>query len=221
MSLIEQYEQQYSALIGEITANIGRINIYNTSGARKELGTKIDASLAEAEELLEQIGLEIRDQDPAARNILNNKYKCYQAELKRLADDFKKTKDIARQGTAFDLIDDNDDVVISDDQKQRLLDNSERIERTGNRLTEGYRIVLETEQIGNQVLQDLHHQRETIENTRSKIRETNADLGRSSRTLNSIMMRALREKCILYGVGVIFLIIVTISIYFSISSSKN
>lgn len=214
MSLIKDYEQQYAALTAEITAQIGRLVIF--SGAeRRELNSKIDSNLAEAQDLLEQIGLEIRELEPSARTTWTNKQNCCQAELKRLQSDYKNAQEKAL--SSYDSLDDFEDIGIRDEQKQRLLNNSEMIERTGNKLTEGYRVILETEQIGTQVLQDLHHQRESIQNTRAKLRETNADLGRSSRVLNSMVMRALREKAVLYGVGVFFILIVTLSIYFSVS----
>lgn len=116
---------------------------------------------------------------------------------------------------------DFDDVSIQDDQRQRLLENTERLERTGNRLTQGYRLALETEQMGTQVLQDLHHQRETIQSTRTRLRETNADIGLSSRILNSMWMRGIRDKFILYIVGGVFVIVVLVSIYLSMGGSSN
>lgn len=217
MTLIDHYEQQYAALIAEITALIGRLNVF--SGAeRRELCAKIDGSLTEASELLEQIGLEIRDLNPSVRPGFNSKLNCYQVELKRLQSEYKTIKEQTRNHSSLEITDDFDDISIRDDQKQRLLENSERIERTGNRLNDGYRIAVETEELGAQVLQDLHHQRETIQNARSRLRETNADLGRSSRVLNSMIMRVLREKAVLYGVGGFFVVAVVISIYLSISS---
>ena len=161
---------------------------------------------------------------------------CAQVELKRLQKDYANTKDKSRANTnnrqletTIDLgavgdgyyADDDDDVSISLDQRARLLDNSERIERTGNRLMDGYRVALETEQLGAEVLGDLHHQRETLQSARSRMRETNAELGRASRTLNSMMLRALREKAVLYVVGVCFVLAVGFSIYLSFSSSPS
>lgn len=114
-----------------------------------------------------------------------------------------------------------DDLSMQDDQRQRLLENTERIERTGSRLTQGYRLALETEQMGAQVLQDLHQQRETIHNTRNRLRETNADIGLSSRVLNSIWVRGIRDKFILYIVGTVFVIVILVSLYFSIAGSGS
>ncbi|KAH8370077.1 hypothetical protein KR093_002120 [Drosophila rubida] len=230
MSLLEQYEQQYAALIAEITAHIGRLQQQSTS-ERNELCNKIDASLSEAQELLEQMGLEVRELNPAQRSSFNGKLQVAQAELKRLQTEYKQTKDKARSQssaayTTLDLSgsgsgDYYEDVSISNDQRQRLLDNSERIERTGNRLTEGYRVAIETEALGAQVLNDLHHQRETLQGARARLRETNAELGRASRTLNTMMLRALREKVVLYGVGVCFVVAVGVSLYLTFAPSTS
>ncbi|XP_017864242.1 PREDICTED: vesicle transport through interaction with t-SNAREs homolog 1A isoform X1 [Drosophila arizonae] len=227
MSLLEQYEQQYAALIAEITAHIGRLQ-QNTTAERNELCTKIDASLSEAQELLEQMGLEVRELNPLQRSNFNNKIQVAQAELKRLQGEYKQTKDRLRSQansfTTLDLAGSGDyyeDVAISNDQRQRLLENSERIERTGNRLNEGYRVAIETEALGAQVLNDLHHQRETLQGARARLRETNADLGRASRTLNSMMLRALREKVVLYGVGICFVVAVGVSLYLTFAPSST
>ncbi|XP_017864243.1 PREDICTED: vesicle transport through interaction with t-SNAREs homolog 1A isoform X2 [Drosophila arizonae] len=226
MSLLEQYEQQYAALIAEITAHIGRLQQNTTE--RNELCTKIDASLSEAQELLEQMGLEVRELNPLQRSNFNNKIQVAQAELKRLQGEYKQTKDRLRSQansfTTLDLAGSGDyyeDVAISNDQRQRLLENSERIERTGNRLNEGYRVAIETEALGAQVLNDLHHQRETLQGARARLRETNADLGRASRTLNSMMLRALREKVVLYGVGICFVVAVGVSLYLTFAPSST
>ncbi|EDW18060.1 vesicle transport through interaction with t-SNAREs homolog 1A isoform X2 [Drosophila mojavensis] len=226
MSLLEQYEQQYAALIAEITAHIGRLQQNATE--RNELCTKIDGSLSEAQELLEQMGLEVRELNPLQRSNFNNKIQVAQAELKRLQGEYKQTKDRLRSQansfTTLDLAGGGDyyeDVAISNDQRQRLLENSERIERTGNRLNEGYRVAIETEALGAQVLNDLHHQRETLQGARARLRETNADLGRASRTLNSMMLRALREKVVLYGVGICFVVAVGVSLYLTFAPSST
>uniref|UniRef100_A0A1B0FR69 t-SNARE coiled-coil homology domain-containing protein n=2 Tax=Glossina morsitans morsitans TaxID=37546 RepID=A0A1B0FR69_GLOMM len=227
MSLLEQYEQQYATLIAEITIQIGQIALVSE---RKELYAKIDGGLVEAQELLEQMGLEIRELSSIQRSTATSKLNCAQVELKRLQNEYKKAREDylkSRKAQAInvaigdDYEDYYEDVSMSHDQRQRLLDNSERTERTGNRLQEGYRVALETETLGAQVLGDLHHQRETIQSSRARLRETNAELGRASRTLNSMWMRAMRQKVILYTVGGFFVVAVVVSIYLTFSSSAR
>ena len=55
------------------------------------------------------------------------------------------------------------------DQKQRLIDNSEKLERSSKRLEVGYRVAVETEEIGSRIMTDLNQQKETIQRTRSRV----------------------------------------------------
>jgi len=143
--------------------------------------------------------------------------KSYQAELRRLEEDYNKSKIKPNPLLVDDSSSIDDfDIGVSEDQKRRLLDNSERLERTGNRLEEGYRIAVETEEIGTHVLQNLSTQRESIQRSRNRLRETNADLGRSSRLMNTMIMRSIRDKFVLYIIGVVFIVAVSLTIYFSI-----
>lgn len=113
--------------------------------------------------------LEVRGTSGTQRRRLGGRVESHRAELKRLTREFqtaKKPKD--------DIVDMSGEESwenggITEDQKKQLLDSSERIERTGRTLQNGYRMVLETEEIGSQVLKDLHDQRETIQRGRSRV----------------------------------------------------
>lgn len=163
------------------------------------------------------MGLEIQDVDSTTKASLVSRLNCYQAELKRLAQEFQN----AKNETQIQMYDssDFDELTtsgISSQQQQRLLDNSERIERTGNRLADGYRTILETEQIGASVLQDLSSQRETLQKSRSRLREANEDLRQSSRIMNSMIMRSLRERAVLFGVVTVFIVVVCSTFYYAV-----
>lgn len=115
---------------------------------------------------LEQFGLEIRDAPAGQIPSLRNRHNCYLAELKRLQSDFDRQRLTEFQETNHD---DFDEIGFQDQSKQRLLDNSERLERTGKQLNEGYKIIIETEQVANQTLRDLSEQRETIQRARGRV----------------------------------------------------
>lgn len=159
--------------------------------------------------------LEAREVDSSKRQRCRTKIDCYRAELKRLTLDYIKARSLRQGALGYESAGEYEDVRIAVDQKQRLLDNSERVERTGKRIEDGYRVVLETQEIGNQVLQNLGEQRETIQRARNRLRDTNEDLGRSSRLLNSMVMRAIQQKVVLFTIGACFLIAVCLAIYLS------
>lgn len=238
MGLLEDYEKQYSILTAEVTSNIGRLNIALSPGmrpagafqqyvliyflyfldVRRNLIIEINRGIDESQEILEQIGLEISQNYDAPENVKtsqNTRLRSYKAELSRLEDEYNKTKS---KTTVLNSLDDSslEDFDITEDQKRSLLDNSERIERTGHNIEHAYRVAVETEEIGAHVLLNLSSQRESIQRTRNRLRETNADLGRSARVMNSMIMRSLRDKFALYLVGVVFFAGVTLTLYFTL-----
>lgn len=58
---------------------------------------------------------------------------------------------------------------INREQQQRLLDTTEEIEQTGKHLANGYRIAIETEELGSKMLNDLHAQKETIQSSLNRV----------------------------------------------------
>lgn len=62
-----------------------------------------------------------------------------------------------------------DDPHYSEDQRTRLLENTERLDRSSKRLEDGYKMTLETQQIGNEIMDDLARDRETIVRARERV----------------------------------------------------
>lgn len=60
-------------------------------------------------------------------------------------------------------------IQVSMDQRQRLAMSTERLNQSSDRITESRRTVLETEEIGVSILQDLHQQRETLLHSHNKV----------------------------------------------------
>lgn len=112
--------------------------------------------------------LEVRGMNGTARDRLRGRVESHRAELKRLTHEFQLAKR-PRDDVTEITIEESWDTNVMEDQRKRLLDSSERIERTGRTLQNGYRMALETEEIGSQVLKDLHEQRETIQRGRGRV----------------------------------------------------
>ncbi|XP_046610874.1 vesicle transport through interaction with t-SNAREs homolog 1A [Neodiprion virginianus] len=216
-TLVDNYEQQYAVLTADITAKISRIAIVN-SGEKRALVQDVDRQVEEAQELLEQMELEVRGMSGAARDRLRGRVESHRAELKRLNQEFQSAKRPKDDGGAEGGRDESWDTSITIDQRQRLLDNSDRIERTGRNLQNGYRMVLESEEVGSQVLKDLHDQRETIQRTRGRLRETDAELGRGSRLLSGMIFRAVQQRIALAIVALVLTIVACFVVYYSFKS---
>ncbi|XP_061719035.1 vesicle transport through interaction with t-SNAREs homolog 1A [Cydia pomonella] len=205
-TLIQSYEQQYSVLTADITSKIGRLKLGHEDN-RDQLTREIQANFEEANDLLEQLELE-------SRGSAGSRVAAYRAELQRVRDEYRS---VTNNAGGYTDGEENFDDWTSNDQRQKLLDNTERLERTGKTLTEGYRVVLETEQIGAAVLQDLSLQRETIERSRGRLRETDEQLNRSSRLMNSMIMRALQDRFVLVMVFLVLGVLLCVSLYFYVT----
>ncbi|GFV44680.1 vesicle transport through interaction with t-SNAREs homolog 1A [Trichonephila clavipes] len=212
-SLMESFEQQYAALTAEITSKTSRLN--NLSGVeRKMMISQLDRQMEEAHELLEQMDLEVKGMPPASRQKYQIRLKSYVAELHLLDKEMKARISPRDENSLRDELFEGD--YVKDDQKQRLLDNTERLESSSRQLEGGYKLAVEAEQIGSQILTDLSSQRETIKKSKSRVQETNYDLGRSSRIVNGMIRGIKQQKMVLYAVAAVMLLTIVLAIYFTV-----
>ncbi|XP_061765701.1 vesicle transport through interaction with t-SNAREs homolog 1A isoform X3 [Nerophis ophidion] len=189
----EAYEQDFGTLTAELTNKIGRIP--KLSGEEKtQLVLNVDKQLEEVRELLEQMDLEVREIPVQSRAMYNSHLKSYKQEVDKLEKDFKRSRIAYSDEVRNDLL--GDDASSSESQliklreeRAHLLDNTERLERSSRRLEAGYQIAVETEQVGQEILANLNTDREKIQRARERLRETDANLGKSSRILTGMLRR--------------------------------
>ncbi|XP_070976617.1 vesicle transport through interaction with t-SNAREs homolog 1A-like isoform X2 [Oncorhynchus clarkii lewisi] len=135
----EAYEQDFGTLTAEITNKIGRIP--KLGGKEKtQLVLNVDKQLEEVRELMEQMDLEVREIPIQCRGMYQSRLKSYKGEMEKLEKDFRA----------------------------HLLDNTEKLERSSRRLEAGYQIAVETEQVCQEILANLHSDREKIQRSRDR-----------------------------------------------------
>ncbi|XP_029703329.1 vesicle transport through interaction with t-SNAREs homolog 1A isoform X6 [Takifugu rubripes] len=183
----EAYEQDFGTITAEITNKIGRIP--KLSGEEKtQLVLNVDKQLEEVRELLEQMDLEAREIPIQSRAMYNSRLKSYKQEVEKLEKDFRA----------------------------HLLDNTEKLERSSRRLQAGYQIAVETEQVGQEILTNLHTDREKIQRARERLRETDANLGKSSRILTGMLRRIIQNRVLIFILGAIILVTIILAILFNL-----
>uniref|UniRef100_G3NBN3 Vesicle transport through interaction with t-SNAREs 1A n=1 Tax=Gasterosteus aculeatus aculeatus TaxID=481459 RepID=G3NBN3_GASAC len=176
----EAYEQDFGTLTAEVTNKIGRIP--KLSGEEKtQLVLNVDKQLEEVRELLEQMDLEAREIPIQSRAMYNSRLKSYKQEVEKLEKDFVSTT------PPRTLV--NGHADVPNEERAHLLDNTEKLERSSRRLEAGYQIAVETEQVGQEILSNLNSDREKIQRARERLRETDANLGKSSRILTGMLRR--------------------------------
>ncbi|XP_028651661.1 vesicle transport through interaction with t-SNAREs homolog 1A isoform X4 [Erpetoichthys calabaricus] len=209
----ETYEQDFGTLTAEVTSRIGKIPKL-AGDEKKQMVVGVEKQLEESRELLEQMDLEVREIPVQSRGMYNNRLKSYKQELEKLEKDFKRSRIAYSDEVRNELL--GDDGNSSESQRAHLLDNTERLERSSRRLEAGYQIAVETEQVGQEILENLHHDREKIQRSRDRLRETDANLGKSSRILTGMMRRIIQNRILMFILGAIILFTIVLAIYFSV-----
>ncbi|XP_078420885.1 vesicle transport through interaction with t-SNAREs homolog 1A isoform X2 [Cetorhinus maximus] len=212
----EVYEQDFGTLTAEITSKVGRIP--KLSGDDKKcMVANVEKQMEEARELLEQMDLEVREIPLQSRGLFSTRMKSYKQELEKLDKDFKRSRIAYSDEVNLrnELL--GDDGNTSENQRACLLDNTERLERSTRRLEAGYQLTVETEQIGQEILENLHHDKEKIQRARERLRETDTNLGKSSRILTGMLRRIIQNRILMFILGAIILLTIVLAIYFAVT----
>ncbi|RVE59689.1 hypothetical protein OJAV_G00190960 [Oryzias javanicus] len=216
----ESYEQDFGTTTAEITNKIGRIP--KLSGEEKtQLILNVDKQLEEVRELMEQMDLEVREIPVQSRAMYNSRLKSYKQELEKLEKDFKRSRIAYSDEVRHELLGDDggsseNQLIKLREERAHLLDNTERLERSSRRLEAGYQIAVETEQVGQEILSNLHSDREKIQKARERLRETDANLGKSSRILTGMLRRIIQNRILVFMLGAIILLTIILAIYFNL-----
>ncbi|XP_015238619.1 PREDICTED: vesicle transport through interaction with t-SNAREs homolog 1A isoform X1 [Cyprinodon variegatus] len=216
----ETYEQDFGTITAEVTNKIGKIP--KLSGEEKtQLVLNVDKQLEEVRELLEQMDLEVREIPIQSRAMYNSRLKSYKQEMEKLEKDFKRSRIAYSDEVRNELL--GDDAISSEGQliklreeRAHLLDNTERLERSSRRLEAGYQIAVETEQVGQEILSNLHTDREKIQRARERLRETDANLGKSSRILTGMLRRIIQNRVLVFVLGAFILLTIILAIYLNV-----
>ncbi|XP_040217551.1 vesicle transport through interaction with t-SNAREs homolog 1A isoform X1 [Rana temporaria] len=221
-AVFQGYEQDYGVLTADITNRIGKIPKLagGESEEKKQMVMNVEKQLEEAKELLEQMDLEVREIPAQSRGMYSNRMRSYKQEMSKLEADFKRSRIAYSDEVRNELLGDDGNSSESQliklrEERAHLLDNTERLDRSSRRLEAGYQIAVETEQIGQNILENLNQDREKIQRARERLRETDTNLGKSSRILTGMLRRIIQNRLLVFVLGIIILITIILAIYFS------
>ena len=144
---------------------------------------RVDKNFEDASDLFEQMELEIRELPTEDRSRHLNSLESFKAELKRLDHEYTLTKRrVKRHQERLQLLNCDEQIdssyievdVLHSSAKDRLIDNTETLERSSRKLDQGHILLHETESVGASVLTDLQHQREVLSRARNRVRFLNS-----------------------------------------------
>jgi vesicle transport through interaction with t-SNAREs protein 1 len=220
VDILRNYEQQFGVLCAEITNKISRsVSLADKKSAIQ----KIDGLFQEARELIEQMELEIRDtsskRTPEQKEKYLNIINSYKSELDKL--ELESSRQLKQSRT--NLSDDAQfEIHLNEASKEEnelndlRQENQASMNKMNNKLENGYRMILESEETGKSILSDLFGQRETLQRTRDRLREANLNLGKSSRLAGTMTLRLIQNKIILFGIISFLVLFVLLFTYWTI-----
>ncbi|KAI8343243.1 snare region anchored in the vesicle membrane C-terminus-domain-containing protein [Chlamydoabsidia padenii] len=210
------YEHDFYALQTSFNKTVESVASASTTNNRKTAVQNAERELGEANEIIVQMDKELANTPTPGRVRL-------QARLRLLKAENEKMKRDLRRASLSPLVNqDREDLLLTMDtdsagdldastidQRQRLLNGTDRLGESSRRLEASHRLALETENIGVNILGTLKGQRETLLRTRDTLGEADSYIDKSSRTLKVMARRMATNKII---IGVIILLLVAIII---------
>ncbi|KAL5728934.1 Vesicle transport v-SNARE 11 [Ranunculus cassubicifolius] len=214
--VFEGYERQYC----EISANLSR---KCTSASRldgeqkKQKISEVKAGLENAEGLIRKMDLEARSLQPNVKAMLLAKLREYKSDLNNLKTEVKRMTS-SNVNARDDLLEAGmaDTKMMASDQRGRLLMSTERLNTSSDRIKESRRTMLETEELGVSILQDLHGQRESLLHAHETLHGVDDVIGRSRKILTSMSRRMDRNKYMIGTIMAVLVIAIVLILYFKL-----
>jgi len=180
-----------------------------TGEPRKAAIGQAERSIDEAKEILDSMRIEKQNIPTPLKPKTNAKFRNYESDIdahtRKLAS-FRSDRQAMYGNRYTDSPDNGGDTQL--EQRQQLLNGTDRLERSSNRLRDSQRVALETEEIGRNTLADLGRQRETISHTRDTLLESEGYTDRSIKTLRGMARRMATNRLITIAIITVLVLLI-------------
>lgn len=216
--IYEGYERQYCELSDSLSRD-GTSLAFLDGEQKKQKISKIKSDLDNADSLIRKMDLEIKSFQPSIKASLLAKLRGYKSDLSNLKTEIKRhTSATASQISRDELLESRmtDANMVSADQRERLLISTQKINKTSERIREGRRTMLETEDLGVSLLHNMHQQRESLLRANEALHGVDANVGRSRNIIITMTRRPDRNKWIIGLLITVLLIAIVVILYFKL-----
>ncbi|KAK1421911.1 hypothetical protein QVD17_24636 [Tagetes erecta] len=216
--VFEGYERQYCELSAGLSKKCTSASLLDGEQKKQKL-SEIKAGLDEAESLIRKMDLEARSLQPNLKAVLLARLREYKSDLNNLKSEVKRISSTnLNQAARDELLESGmaDAATVSADQKARLLMSTERLNKTSDRVREGRRTMLETEELGVSILQDLNQQRQSLLHAHGTLHGVDDNIGRSKKILTNMSRRMSRNKWIIGSIVAVLILAIILILYFKL-----
>ncbi|KAM3349569.1 hypothetical protein ACQJBY_022483 [Aegilops geniculata] len=214
--VFQGYERQYC----EISASLSRkcTAAASQEGEKlKQKASEIKSGIDGAEALIRKMDLEARNLQPSVRAGQLAKLREYKSDLNNLKGALKRIiAGNGQQGAREELLESGmaDTLVVSADQRSRLLRTTERQNQTTDRIRDSHRTMLETEELGVSIMHDLHQQRQSLLHANDTLHDVDDNIGKSRKIMGAMVRRMDRNKWIIGLLIALLVLAILVVLYF-------
>ncbi|KAJ8536279.1 hypothetical protein K7X08_034680 [Anisodus acutangulus] len=187
---------------------------------KKQKVSEVKAGLDDAEALIRKMDLEARSLPPNVKATLLAKLREYKSDLNNLKTEVKRiTSANANQAARDELLESGmaDANMVSADQRQRLMMSTERLNQSSDRIKQSRKTMLETEDLGVSILQDLHQQRQSLLHAHDNLHGVDDNISRSKKILTTMSRRMSRNKWIIGSIIAVLVLAILLVLYFKLA----
>ncbi|KAI4389045.1 hypothetical protein MLD38_001309 [Melastoma candidum] len=214
--VFEGYERQYCELSANLTRKCTAASAVDGE-LRKQRISEIKGGIDEAEALIRKMDLEARSLPPNVKGVLLAKLREYKSDLNNLKSEVKRIT-LGNMATREELPESGmaDALTKSADQRSRLMMTTERLNQSTDRIKESRRTMLETEELGVSILQDLHQQRQSLLHANNTLHGVDENIGRSKKILTAMSRTMNRNKWIIGLIIAVLVVAIVVILYFKL-----
>eukprot|EP00286_Rhodomonas_abbreviata_P018908 CAMPEP_0181306582 /NCGR_PEP_ID=MMETSP1101-20121128/10383_1 /TAXON_ID=46948 /ORGANISM="Rhodomonas abbreviata, Strain Caron Lab Isolate" /LENGTH=271 /DNA_ID=CAMNT_0023412661 /DNA_START=248 /DNA_END=1060 /DNA_ORIENTATION=+ len=234
MALIEAYEEQYHALVSDINDKLDRLSKLESQGGASNdrwastlAGAQQD--IDDIDEVLNKLGMEIRSLKGETKASVQSRHQKYKLDAgvckDTLAGVSRRGGRAAEEAERKELFSGHGvpDVKgsLSGDHRSRMTGATDRLETTTERIKESRKMARDTEMVGQDIMLELRQQRETLLHARDGVRDVDSNLGESRRLVKVMTQRMARNKCYMWTVLVVVVIIAVTIVFMQLTPSAS
>ncbi|KAF3520290.1 hypothetical protein DY000_02060939 [Brassica cretica] len=213
------YERQYCDLSANLSKKCSSALSLDGEQKKQKL-SEIKSGLEIAEALIRKMDLEARSLPPGVKSSLLVKLREFKSDLNNFKTQVKRITSANLNAAARDeLLEAGmaDTKTASADQRARLMMSTERLGRTTDRLKDSRRTMMETEEIGVSILQDLHGQRQSLLRAGDTLSGVDENVGNSKKILTGMTRRMNRNKWTIGAIIAALVVAIIIILYFKLT----
>lgn len=210
--MFANYESDFQLAYQEISQKLQDLPDLPTSEERKASVQAIKRAIDEANEIIDQLAIEVQNIPSSERAQFNSKLRKYRGDLDKAKRDTKEADESSSRRALFGDRGANEGSDIALDQRQQLLSGTASLERSSQRLRDSQRVANETEAVGANILTDLRGQREQIVNSRNTLMEADGFVDKSIRTLRGMSRRMAMNRIITVAIITVLIILILLVI---------